>query len=564
MSHRRFGAALAAAAITMSAFAPMAMAQSNPVPPPAGPVQEDARNAYNEQGNYLGEIADVTNAEVDQLLDNPNATGSLTINKYEGAPLGDNETLADREALAGVEFTLYRIDDLSPTKLEDWAKFSDLEITEFHKNPHATLVGSQVTGADGVAKWDNLPMGFFYVEETPAPGRTQVNPFFIAVPLTFQDGDGAGTAWNFHPEVNPKNQSVTVTKEVSDSFAKSGDTIEYTMTGSIPAPSNEGDKFEGVAFTDVSPENISLKTETAVLTYGYKDSDGSYVELVEFTSDELVIDDTNVDGAGVAFFTPENEDVSAQVAPYLNTGQLLAQLKVDATVGEMDAAIHGSAIAQKNTVYFFTSLTGGDPYSPTDGDPNDEVESLFGSIFLFKHEYDPDYDVIVDGHNPVNTKKALDGAEFQLYRCENDPVGGQPVDETSLIDGPLMVNGKDRWITGEEGEEGFISITGLQVDDYRNGGVADDAFDYCLVETKAPEGYELLPHPIPFDISSGVAHAALHVANVKENGGHTTPLTGEAGVGILLGVGALIAGGAAYGVNRKKKAAAAAADTTTA
>lgn len=559
MSHRRFGAALAAAAITMSAFAPMAMAQSDPVPPPAGPVQEDARNAYNEQGNYLGEIADVTNADVDQLLDNPNATGSLTINKYEGAPLGANETLADREALAGVEFTLYRINNLSPTKLVDWQTFASLSMDTFNKEENATLEGSQVTDADGVAKWDNLPMGFFYVEETPAPGRTQVNPFFIAVPLTAQDGDNAGTTWNFHPEVHPKNQTATVTKEVSDSFAKSGDTIAYAMSGSIPIPSNDGEELEHVAFTDVSPENISLKTETAVLTLGYTDVDGVFTELMSFSGDNLVKDVT-ADDTGDVFSVALSTDERAQVAPYLNTGQLLAQLKVDATVGEMDEAAFNSTVVQKNTVYFFTSLTGGDPLNPTDDDPNDDVDSHFGSVRLFKHEYDPD-NATVYGIQPMNTYKALEGAEFQLYRCENVPEGYyQPRDETSLIDGPLMVSGEDRWTTDENG---YISITGLQVDDYRNGGTADDAFDYCFVETKAPEGYELLPHPIPFDISVSFGHQNLEVANVKENGGQTTPLTGEAGVGILLGIGALLAGGAAYGINRKKKAAAD-ADTATA
>lgn len=159
---------------------------------------------------------------------------------------------------------------------------------------------------------------------------------------------------------------------------------------------------------------------------------------------------------------------------------------------------------------------------------------------------------------------ALAGATFELHKCEN---GGARGDQAKLLDekksAPVAVGGKTSWTTNDQGK---LTITGIQLEDWFDGAKQEDTFDYCLVETKAPEGFELLPKPVNaqvnMDVRGGTAVelASMTVANVPT----TTqtfklPATGEWGRWWLIGGGTLAlliaAGFAVQAANRKETAA---------
>ena len=122
---------------------------------------------------------------------------------------------------------------------------------------------------------------------------------------------------------------------------------------------------------------------------------------------------------------------------------------------------------------------------PEDPTPEEEVKSKYGKINITK----------VDSKESETT---LAGAEFQLHKCTNNNTAGGEGELVKDSD-PLTVNGANKWTTDAEGK---FTITGIQLEDWFDGKAQTDNFDYCLVETKAPEGYELLPKPVLVPVNS--------------------------------------------------------------
>lgn len=171
-------------------------------------------------------------------------TGSITIHKYEynesGGEAGTGETTdvnkvpSDAKALEGAGFTIYKVADI-----DDLAKYYNANpeslpsvddyLTDGEINASKVLeTKSEVKTDDaGIAKFDNLALGFYVVVETTTPDKvtTPVKPFIVSVPMTTKDGDN----WLYDVHVYPKNKTTY-----------GGVTLEKTGKG--------GTKLEGVTF----------------------------------------------------------------------------------------------------------------------------------------------------------------------------------------------------------------------------------------------------------------------------------------------------------------------------
>lgn len=127
--------------------------------------------------------------------------------------------------------------------------------------------------------------------------------------------------------------------------------------------------------------------------------------------------------------------------------------------------------------------------------------------------------------------------------------------------GPLSVGGASVWTTNDQGT---FTINALHVTDFEDGEeVIDPTQKYCLVETEAPDGYELLPNPIAIDFTrADVAKTddgtdAVTVRAKIENVATVSPelpLTGGTGVGILAALGGLIVAAGAWAARRMNRA----------
>ena len=166
--------------------------------------------------------------------------------------------------------------------------------------------------------------------------------------------------------------------------------------------------------------------------------------------------------------------------------------------------------------------------------PNSEVVSKFGKVKITKV-------------SSKDTTAKLSGAQFEVYKCtpQSTPAENfESVDAT--LDKELSPAGKDTYETDTNGE---VTIDGLRNNDWENNEAVTNPGWYCLVETKAPDGFEPQTRPIAFQIlqtnSTEANHYVLEttVKDVPKNGGFNLPLTGAAGIGVLIGAGALLVGG---------------------
>ena len=147
-----------------------------------------------------------------------NKKGSITINKYEG-----NDTT---KPLAGVEFTIYKIADLEqgsdPVELKyksligdkvtitSDTKYEEIKSVVDSKIADGSLTGTSVTtemqSGKATAKFTDLDLGIYLVEETKAPSQVvnKTANFLVSVPMTNEAGDD----WIYDITAEPKNQTV--------------------------------------------------------------------------------------------------------------------------------------------------------------------------------------------------------------------------------------------------------------------------------------------------------------------------------------------------------------------
>ena len=144
--------------------------------------------------------------------------GSITINKYEG-----NDTT---KPLAGVVFTIYKIAELeqgsdpvelkyksligndvtitSDTKYDDIKSFVDEKVKS--GNLKGISKTTEIESDKATAKFTNLGLGVYLVEETKAPSQVvnKTANFLVSVPMTNEAGDD----WVYDITANPKNATV--------------------------------------------------------------------------------------------------------------------------------------------------------------------------------------------------------------------------------------------------------------------------------------------------------------------------------------------------------------------
>lgn len=201
----------------------------------------------------------------DSAIIDTSKTATLKINKYEIdkdvlKDLQDNEKEKDRigtgynsdiskiptdaKPLAGVTFELrrvvaidsngvryygsngapyssniYSVTGSSLPTVEQAKTYKTLNDTGGITNAEAKTA---ITGSDGVATFDNLPLGIYLVHESKTPSQVvgAVEDFVVSLPITNVEGDG----WKYDVEVFPKNATKyeEVTLEKTDYMTGEG------------------------------------------------------------------------------------------------------------------------------------------------------------------------------------------------------------------------------------------------------------------------------------------------------------------------------------------------------
>ena len=463
-------------------------------------------------------------------------TGSLTIHKLikdstNGTTAGNGleDATASGTPLDGAEFTVEKLTNVDLTTQAGWEKLAG-----YNGNVDTAKAGgtdaaiTKTTAGGGLAKFDSLPLGAYIVTETKTPaGYVGSKPFIITVPMTHPTDLNK---WVYDVHAYPKNTKAGLEKTVNDTNTPAvGSPISYTIKSDVPAVDtldyydvvDQYDKRVQLPEANVALKLINGKTGDVTLTkdvdYKLKAADGT-------------------DGK-TKFWTAEFTEAGRK--------KLIDNRKDDTTKVQMDLSgtvkdkVEADGLFKNKAILLPNAPSNG--WTPDSGTvpppdyPNSEVVSKFGKVKITKV-------------SSKDTTAKLSGAQFEVYKCtpQSTPAANfESVDAT--LDKKLSPAGKDTYETDANGE---VTIDGLRNNDWENNEAVTDPGWYCLVETKAPDGFEPQTRPIAFQIlqtnskSDNEYTLATTVKDVPKNGGFNLPVTGAAGIGVLIGAGTLLVGGA--------------------
>lgn len=464
-------------------------------------------------------------------------TGSLTIHKYSsssegGTPTGteaDADNLPeDAEPLEGIEFTLFKYGDTAEIGKEI-PVYEEVNLSgtkgswTYTVDDNAIKGTSKETDTDGVIKFDKLELGRYLVVETYAPDAVtkKTDPFFVDIPMSDpKDRD----KWIYDVTVYPKNVADWDDPEVDKDITRPdnkhetatvGENLTWIINSKNPKTIHDYTKY---TISDTLDEKLSLVEGSVKVTWGQT-----------FTS-ATAVDASNYE------FASEGQSFTVSFKPdYLKT------------VTKSDA---------DKTYYFYveyqTKLTG------TKYDAEGNVEAIENDAKVtYDYKNKPEDDTgtvsIPDDDKPevhtgglkftkVNSDgDKLTGAEFKIATSEDNARKGTFIQS---------VDGGD--LTATSDKDGIISFDGLAY-----GTTGQDAktgsSTYWVVETKAPEGYQLLTEPKSFKVdwqSNSTVHAEK--TTLVNNALSELPKTGSESVVICLSFGAMIlAAGIIFAAKKK-------------
>ena len=465
-------------------------------------------------------------------------TGSITIHKLvkddtNGMTAGNGleDATATGTPLDGATFTVEKLTNVDLTTQAGWEKLAGYNgnVDTAKADGGVEDAGEKATAGGGLAEFKDLKLGAYVVTETETPaGYVGSKPFIITVPMTHPTDLNK---WVYDVHAYPKNSKAGIEKTVKDDTTPAiGSAISYTIKSDVPAA-------EALDYYDVV-DQYDKRVELPQANVALKLINGKTgeVALVKDTDYKLI----SADGADgkTKFWTAEFTAAGRQ--------KLLDNRKDDTTKVQMDLSgtvkdkVEADGLFKNKAILLPNAPSNG--WTPDSGEvpppdyPNSEVVSKFGKVKITKV-------------SAKDTTAKLQGAEFEVYQCtpQSTPTENfESVDAT--LDKKLSPAGTSTYTTDANGE---VTIDGLRNNDWENNEAVTNPGWYCLVETKAPEGFELQTRPIAFQVLQTNSTAdneytlATTVKDVPTNGGFNLPLTGAAGVGVLIGAGALLVGGSA-------------------
>ncbi len=546
------------------------------------------------------------------------STTSITIHKYENNPAGTQRAngeevkdLSNRKPVKGVKFTLWRLkkgaDEIDLSTSEGWKKIKDLEnlvatAENNKKTAHDFIAGTNpefnkytdagegvdkasgkscTTGEDGSCKFEQLAMGLYYVEETDVSGAQLkdgqtwkpvsitkgVDPFFVTTPLANE----TTKKWIYDVNVYPKNDTSTDLPKKTPANAPSSLDIKSnnatTMSWDITIPLNliaPATKFTTIKFTDplmkdlvfdaasgISDVKISKFNKTSGAVVAGNDGSQALTKNTDYT---VTTDNTKTYTVGsktekftLVTVALNNTGLGKADTLYKNLGdgnvlkltaKITAKVKQGATkvVNVINTEVNNTVTGQKDDPK---------PCVPTTSKPCDNPGQSVTNFATLK--------VTKVNEQTGQDKKTLKGAEFEVYAMKDNATSTTNADVTGNDKGNKKVEGVTL-TTGDNGEASVELFIG-------NGDTTSKK--YCIVETKAPAGYQPSDTPTCYDLTvEGQADAATKNSKEVVNKLSTAldkivgalPMTGARGLVLLTAFGIVGLGGTLfYIITRRRK-----------
>lgn len=445
------------------------------------------------------------------------------INIYKSTSEGEN-----KRPLANIEFELYLVaamDDIVTGKVKLGEKPTEAEIASYTaEDPLVTLK----TDAQGFATYNLTANGhpdgvYLVVEKENDAVVCPVEPFFVAIPGTDEEGTGHNYSVTVHPkntvEVGPEiRKDVTQIDRDEDTFDVN-ENHTWIIRADIPAGIANAVKY---VISDALDYRLTLKNNFEVKV-GLKNARAGEesVTLIPGT-DYTVATAKAVDG--------ENRSMDTFTISLTQAG-MAAVAKAAPVKADYELRVYFAAVIDSDAVLGVEI-------------PNRaELQYINGTGIV----YDAQSDIpkVYTGGTGIlkldsATQEALKDASFKIARdaTQEEIAAGQSVALTveeeekqvvfvTFYTDEGLTNAVQEHTTGEDGK---IQMYGLAYG------------TYYILETKAPSGYNLLTEPVTVEIDSD-SHLEENIIQVY-NTKFLLPETGGIGTGIFTAFGVIFMGSA--------------------
>ena len=374
-------------------------------------------------------------------------------------------------------------------------------------NKSISPVDTQTVDADGTATFANLAMGEYFIRPTSTTSVYQL--MLQKLEPTVSGGKYVIDDLTF----GAKREEVSVDKAANKTSVTKKEKVTYTITVDIPTYASQAvDKSFYVS--DLLPNGLTIDPASIKVQI-----DGTDVDTAAYT----------LDTTAVAEYTFK---LSVSAEQYTdnwsaNGGKQLV-ITYTATLNNNDTTAVN--VKQTNTVTFDYSN-----YPYVENSHNQKTDTVDVTTFAIK----------IDKYVKNDEHAKLANAKFDLYRTATQA----EVNAGSAVKIPhTTVNGiklESDLVTDANGTATFAK--------YEANGTN---YDYYLVETRAPSGYNILDNAVKvnFTDTEVEATAGVYTVKVPNSSGILLPITGGTGtviftiIGIALMVGAVVL----FVVSRKK------------
>lgn len=465
-------------------------------------------------------------------------TGSITVHKYvvettdqynalkekgdrshgNVIDFSDHEDLKDLKPMAGIKFDLEKVKDDGTTQLDPATAERD----------DSFEVQTLTTGENGEITFGNLSLGTYRLSEQEDPRvDKKMAPVLISVPTYNQEykNDTSKPESLYDIHVYPKNLIYQDGPQIEKDVVKE-ENNDATVDRYAP--------FNWIILSDI-PEDVAGENQTPK-KYVIMDKLDPRLDFVEDISVALRTADkqTTTTLEKDVDYTFEAKDLTEEPHKPGNNRDLTWTLTKDGLNKLKDYA------GGKVVTTFATKLN-------KDAELGTAIpnQASLDYINWNGHQYLPQSDipevhtggVKIEKVDKADHNKKLEGAEFMIYRSEEEAKAGDTSRAVQRDDKPYVVT---------SGEDGIAFFEGLSYGDLTGMKPTDGSTDYWIVETKAPtvDGVKYNRLLDPFKVTVSATSHNMNpedmyvVYNAKDN--YELPFTGGTGLLVFLGAGAVL------------------------
>lgn len=366
-----------------------------------------------------------------------------------------------------------------------------------------TPAKTETVAADGTATFADLAMGEYFIRPSSTTSIYQL--MLQKVEPTVVDGEYKID----NVEFTAKKAEVSITKTADKTSVTKGEKVAYTVTVDIPTyADNTTDK--SFYISDLLPDGLTIDT----------------------ASINVKIDDAAVDSTAYTLDTTATADYAFKLSvstqqytdSWTNEGGKKLVITYTATLKDDNTTAVNAKETNKATFDY--------SYYPYVTDSHKQkTDTVDVTTFEIK----------IDKYDNADESTKLSGAKFDLYRTlaagEEAPEGKTLVNipqTNPAVQGILLEEGLT---TNANGEAKF--------EKYEANGTK---YDYYLVETRAPSGYNILTNAVKVNFTDeNVANTAgVYTVKVPNSSGITLPITGGEGIVLFSVIGIVFMGGAVF------------------